>query len=114
MATQQPITRICSPGVGELVYLQSECGRTCEIYFGSGLPIIPWLVATGAGVGVIMCNCVNVPMSQQYRGHSSPPLGPAIRDRGGGTPSRRRREIYQESFQFYCIYLVFCQVKILD
>ena len=29
------------------------------------------------GCGVIMCNCVNVPMSQQYRGHSSPPLGPA-------------------------------------
>ena len=44
-------------------------------------------------------------MSQQYRGHSSPTLGPGTRDRGGGTPSRRR-EIYQESFQFYCIYLV--------
>ena len=42
------------------------------------------LVATGVGCGVIMCNCVNVPMSQQYRGHSSPPLGPGTRDRGGG------------------------------
>ena len=29
-ATQQPITRICSPAVVELVYLQSGCGRTCE------------------------------------------------------------------------------------
>ena len=30
-ATQQPITRICCPGVVELVYLLSRRGRTCEI-----------------------------------------------------------------------------------
>ena len=30
-ATRQPITRICSLGVVDRVYLQSGCGRTCEI-----------------------------------------------------------------------------------
>ena len=32
-ATRQPITWICCPGVVDRVYLQSECGRTCEILF---------------------------------------------------------------------------------
>ena len=32
MATRQPITRICSPGVVDRVYLQSRHGRTCEIW----------------------------------------------------------------------------------
>ena len=41
MATRQPITWICSPGVVDSVYLQSGCGRTCDIEFGSRLPIIP-------------------------------------------------------------------------
>ena len=60
MATWQPITRICSPGVVNRVYLQSRCGETCEtshysmpLHLREELPALVSLVRGAGGVAAL-------------------------------------------------------------